>query len=170
MTDDRPPIPRPLDRAVRVEAGHRCAIPSCRATSGLQVHHIDPWSKVKEHTFHNLILLCSNCHSRVTNKEIDRQAVLQYKANLSVVNGRYGDLERRVLGALAGGPEGSYVDVLGGNEIMLHYALEDGLIEEVHPERPAQIVFTGQPYLRAYGLTAAGREFTERWMNAEELE
>lgn len=47
----RPDMPRPLARAVRTEAGHRCAIPTCRATSGLQIHHIDDWAKVQEHDF-----------------------------------------------------------------------------------------------------------------------
>jgi hypothetical protein len=52
---DRPPIPAALTRAIRVEAGHRCAIPTCRATSGLQIHHIADWAKVREHTFANLV-------------------------------------------------------------------------------------------------------------------
>lgn len=97
MSAGRPGIPRPLARAVRVEAGHRCAIPTCRATSGLQIHHIEDWAKVREHAFENLILLCANCHSRITSGEIDRQSVVAYKANLSILASRYGDLERRIL-------------------------------------------------------------------------
>src|SRR4051794_20813860 len=80
-----------------VEAGHRCAIPTCRMTSGLEVHHIVDWAKVKEHTFDNLICLCAVCHHRATIGEIDRLAMLQYKANLGVLSNRYGDFERRIL-------------------------------------------------------------------------
>ena len=93
MAAGRSSIPRPLDRAIRVEAGHRCAIPTCRQPVGLVVHHIVPWARVKRHEFENLILICSNCHSRVTNGEIDTQPMKVYKANLTLTNQRYGDLE-----------------------------------------------------------------------------
>lgn len=41
--------------------------------------------------------LCPTCHTRYDKGEIDRPAMRQYKANLSVVNSRYGDVEKRVL-------------------------------------------------------------------------
>jgi len=44
-------------RAVLVEAGHRCAIPTCRQHP-VDVDHIDDWATVKEHRFENLIALC----------------------------------------------------------------------------------------------------------------
>ena len=74
----RPPIPAELRRKVLIESGHRCAIPTCRQTQA-EVHHIIPWEKCKSHKFHNLIVLCSNCHTRVHNGEIDRKSLAQYK-------------------------------------------------------------------------------------------
>lgn len=94
---DRPEIPRPLRRKLMVEAGHRCAIPTCRATSSLEANHIEEWSKVKEHAFENMIILCANCHGRYTKKEIDELAMKQYKANLSDINSRFSKLERRLI-------------------------------------------------------------------------
>ncbi|HKQ08164.1 MAG TPA: HNH endonuclease signature motif containing protein [Blastocatellia bacterium] len=76
--------PRPLERDVLVEAGHRCAIPTCRQIP-VEIAHIVPWARVKAHTFDNLIALCPTCHTRYDNGEIDRRAMLQYKANLSVL-------------------------------------------------------------------------------------
>lgn len=125
---DRPAIPRPLERAVRVEAGHRCAIPTCRATSGLQIHHIDDWSKVKEHSFENLVLLCAICHSRATSGEIDRRSVIAYKANLSLLVNRYSDLERRVLEQFVQDPSATEVVVDVGHAILLNYLVADGLL------------------------------------------
>ena len=62
MADEqRPPIPADLKRRVLVEAGHRCAIPTCRQIP-VEVAHIVPWSENKEHEFENLIALCPNCH------------------------------------------------------------------------------------------------------------
>jgi hypothetical protein len=75
----RPPIPQQLRRDVLVEASHRCAI--CGSTP-IEIAHIDPWSKVKEHKFENLIALCPNCHTLHHKGEIDRLSLLQYKRQL----------------------------------------------------------------------------------------
>jgi HNH endonuclease len=82
MPANRPAIPRELDRRIRVEAGHRCAIPACR-TPVIEIAHIRKWSKVKRHEFENLIAPCPTCHTLFDNGHIDRLSMLQYKANLS---------------------------------------------------------------------------------------
>ncbi|MFJ8604526.1 HNH endonuclease signature motif containing protein [Streptomyces shenzhenensis] len=81
MPDNRPAVPRQLARDLLVEAGHRCAIPTCRATT-LELAHITPWAKTRAHDFDNMITLCPNCHTRFDRGEIDRLSMLQYKANL----------------------------------------------------------------------------------------
>ncbi|MBO0515763.1 HNH endonuclease signature motif containing protein [Streptomyces beijiangensis] len=81
MPDNRPAIPRQLARDLLVEAGHRCAIPTCRATT-LELAHITPWAKTRAHDFDNMIALCPNCHTRFDKGEIDRLSMLQYKAVL----------------------------------------------------------------------------------------
>lgn len=96
MAQDRPDIPADLKRSVLVEAGHRCAIPTCRQTP-VELAHIVPWAKVKEHAFANLIALCPTCHTRYDRGEIDRKSILQYKVNLGVLNSRYTQVERQLL-------------------------------------------------------------------------
>ncbi len=78
----RPPIPNELRRRVLVEAGHRCAIHTRKHTD-VDVHHIIPWERCKEHSYHNLIALCPNCHRRADSGEIDRKALRMYKARLT---------------------------------------------------------------------------------------
>ncbi|MER7622358.1 HNH endonuclease signature motif containing protein [Streptomyces sp. NPDC126503] len=78
MATKRTKVPRPLARQLYVEAGHRCAIPTCRATP-LEIAHIVPWHRVLRHEFHNLIVLCPNCHTRFDRGDIDRQAMFRYK-------------------------------------------------------------------------------------------
>ena len=39
--ENRPPIPADIKRKVLVEAGHRCAIPTCRYIE-VEIHHIAP--------------------------------------------------------------------------------------------------------------------------------
>lgn len=81
VPDGRPPIPQPLVRRILLEAGHRCAIPTCRAHP-VEIAHIVPWSRAKEHAYENLIALCPTCHSRYDRGEIDRTSMLQYKERL----------------------------------------------------------------------------------------
>ena len=106
MPEDRPPIPRPLERDLFVEAGYRCAVPTCRAFAPLQIDHIEDWSRVREHRFENMIVLCANCHGRKGDKrgQIDRIALRQFKANLALLNHRYGEFERRILDYFAANP------------------------------------------------------------------
>ena len=55
----REAIPANLKRRILVEAGHRCAIPTCRFPT-TEIAHILAYSKVKTHEFSNLILLIAH--------------------------------------------------------------------------------------------------------------
>ena len=90
--EDRPPIPAELRRRVLVEAGHRCAIPTCRHID-VDVHHIIPWEKCKKHEYENLIALCPNCHRRAGRDDIDRKSLRIYKANLRYTHDKFSQLE-----------------------------------------------------------------------------
>lgn len=90
---ERPPINAELRRRVLVEAGHRCAIPTCRYID-VDVHHIVPWEICKKHEYENLIALCPNCHRRAHKaNEIDRKSLYHYKANLRFTHDRFSQLE-----------------------------------------------------------------------------
>jgi len=95
-------IPAAIRREVEQEAGYRCAIPTCRDKGPFDFEHIDEWSKVQKHEFHNIILLCVSCHARVTRKNttaapISKDALRRYKRNLATVSGRYSLFEMRML-------------------------------------------------------------------------
>ncbi len=75
MPSERPAVPAAMKRAVLIEAGHRCAIPTCRQTP-VEIAHIEPWSTVKSHAVENLIALCPTCHTRYDNGDIDRISML----------------------------------------------------------------------------------------------
>lgn len=81
MTQKRPPIPAELARRVLIEAGHRCAIHTCRYPQ-VHIHHIVPWEQCQIHEYENLIALCPNCHARADRGEIDRKSLRLYKLNL----------------------------------------------------------------------------------------
>lgn len=92
---DRPAIPSKIKRDVLVEAGHRCAIPTCGYTQ-VELHHIIPWEICKRHDFDNLIALCPNCHRRADLGEIDRKALRIYKTRLSATFGVQSHTEEQI--------------------------------------------------------------------------
>lgn len=167
---NRPAIPRPLERELLIEAGHRCAIPTCRQTP-VELAHIIPWEKVREHAFDNLIALCPTCHTRFDKGDIDRLAMQRYKANLAIVNGRYGDLEKRVLQYFVDNPSKDQVVLFGGLDFLLMYLLKDGLIEDTGHQ--GGVGLGGDHGVvwseKAYRLTGTGKAFIRIWMAAEEL-
>ena len=89
-------IPAELKRKILVEAGHRCAIPTCRFPT-TELAHIVPYSKVKKHDYHNLIALCPNCHTRFDKGEIDKKSIDIYKSKLVFLSDRYSKYELDVL-------------------------------------------------------------------------
>jgi HNH endonuclease len=159
-------------RSVKVEAGHRCAIPTCRQHP-VELAHIAPRKPDGSNdVFDNLIALCPTCHTRYDNGEIDRLAMRQYKANLSVLNSRYGDLERRVLQEFADHPEGNVIAVPGGIGLLLKYLLDDGLVRWVSPGElgAGQVSTMGVPSTEYIGITPKGQDFVARWLKARDLE
>jgi hypothetical protein len=81
MPVGRPAVPRELRRQLLVEAGHRCAIHTCRNWP-LEIAHIVPWAEVRSHDFDNMIALCPTCHTRFDRGEISRLEMLEYKKAL----------------------------------------------------------------------------------------
>ncbi len=96
MAAGRPGIPAELKRKILVEAGHRCAIPTCRYPT-TEIAHIVPWSKVEEHKYENLIALCPNDHTRADKGEIDQKSLKIYKAKIRFLTDRYSGYELNVL-------------------------------------------------------------------------
>ena len=94
--EPRPSMPADLRRRVLVEAGHRCAIPACRHID-VEIHHIIPWKKCKNHSYDNLIALCPNCHRLADRGGIDRKSLKLYKHNLQFAHDKFSQLELDVL-------------------------------------------------------------------------
>ncbi|KZB64590.1 hypothetical protein AUP42_01460 [Thalassospira lucentensis] len=133
--DPRPPMPADIKRRVLVEAGHRCAIPTCRYIE-TEIHHIVPWATCKKHEYTNLIALCPNCHSRADKGEIDRKSLHFYKANLRLMHDKYSQLEMDILFELAKKPVGEGMQWPPFIHILLKRITDSELItieEELEP-------------------------------------
>jgi hypothetical protein len=168
----RPVIPANVERAVLVEAGHRCAIPTCRATT-VEIAHIEPWSLSNDHSFSNLIALCPNCHTRYDQKkEIDRKSIYVYKQNLALLNNRYGEFERRFFDYCVRAHKESVV-VGAGAELLLFNAELDGLVTLTSMQGDSPTVLaTGElvflPIQFVCVLTGKGRSFVDRYSTGVE--
>ena len=77
-------IPNSIRRNVLVEAGHRCAIPTCKATP-IEIAHVIPVAKGGDNSQDNLIALCPTCHARYDKGEIDRKSIRAYKEQLKTL-------------------------------------------------------------------------------------
>lgn len=149
-----------------VEAGHRCAIPTCRQIP-VEVAHIIPYSQMPEYTFENLIALCPTCHTRYDNKQIDRKSMLQYKANLTILNSRYSDLERRLIEDYAETEREEYIYPYYFS-VLLKYLALDGYI--AHVGRATRTTTEQTPSDSIWKFTDAGKEFVGRWKTAKALD
>jgi hypothetical protein len=170
----RDTIPAEIKRAVLVEAGHRCAIPTCRATT-TEIAHIVPWAETQDNSFENLIALCPNCHTRFDQKkEIDRLAVKMYKHNLGILNNRYGEFERRLFEVLAKSNERVFVLGAAG-DLMVANAVKDGFFEDKHVVG-LDLLVTGDngfskkfPMLFTCWVTDAGVAFIKRFASGGDI-
>lgn len=80
-------------------------IPMGLGTSASERAHISRWSEVRERTNENMIVLCAVDHTRFDRDEIPRQSVKAFKDNLMLMNSRYAESERRLLGTFVQGAE-----------------------------------------------------------------
>jgi HNH endonuclease len=170
----RDAIPAEVKRAVLVEAGHRCAIPTCRATT-TEIAHIVPWAETQDNSFENLIVLCPNCHTRFDKKkEIDQLAVKRYKHNLGILNNRYGEFERRLFEVLAKTRERVFVLGAAG-DLLVANAVKDGFFEDKHVQGANFDIKSDTGYWKSfpmtftYWVTDAGVEFIKRFASGADI-
>jgi hypothetical protein len=148
-------------RMALVEAGHRCAIPTCRHPT-TEIAHIVPESQSHDDSFENLIALCPKCQK----KEIDAQSMRMYKHNLEILNSRYSDFERRVFDQIAETDRRSFI-VEAGLEIPLLHAVNDGLLKRVELATVANQ--RGEPTQHKYEVTDEGLDFINRYICGEDI-
>jgi hypothetical protein len=148
-------------RMALAEAGHRCAVPTCRHPT-TETAHILPESESDDESFANLIALCEKCQ----RKDIDRQSIRGYKRNLAILNSRYSEFERRVFDQIAETDRRSFV-VEPGFEILLLHAVSDGLLKRV--ELAPVGAQRGEPTQYTYEVTDEGLDFINRYVCGEDI-
>lgn len=82
-------IPAATKREVLIEAGYRCAVPTCRTLLILDIHHIIEVSENGGNDLSNLIALCPTCHDLYHRKHISREAISAWKVMLAGLSQAY---------------------------------------------------------------------------------
>lgn len=171
----RDTIPADVRRQILVEAGHRCAIPTCRATT-TEIAHIVPWAQSKDNSAANLIALCPNCHARFDmSKEIDQKSIRMYKHNLAILNSRYGEFERRMFEYVARNKVDMFM-VGAGGDLLLANAVKDGIFKDLNVKgMNFDVQVNGQPYASfpmqfTYTVTPLGMIFIQKFAEGLDIE
>lgn len=82
----RRPIPHAVRREVLIEAGYRCAIPTCRTILAIDLHHVIRVADDGGNAADNLIALCPTCHALHHRGEIPAEAIRVWKGMLVTLN------------------------------------------------------------------------------------
>lgn len=158
-TGNRPGIPADLKRRVLVEAGHRCAIPTCRHID-VDIHHIVPWKQCKAHEYDNLIALCPNCHRRADKGNIDRKSLHAYKYNLRFAHDKFSQLEIDILFEAQKLPDGHGIPWPDFNILLIKRIIEAKYIY-AHPPKGGVYIVGMQSAPHTLTITDQGRKFLQ---------
>lgn len=163
--DGRPAVPADVKRRVLVEAGHRCAIPTCRHIE-IDIHHIIPWSQCQAHEYDNLIALCPNCHRRADRGEIDRKSLRLYKFNLRFAHDKFSQLEMDVLFELNRLKGGQALQWPEFNIMLIKRIIDASYVQLKKPQGSVNVL--GMSMLPLHmTITASGRNFLRDIQNED---
>ena len=111
MMDKRKPIPSMVRRAIFQEANSRCALCNNSDIAALDTHHIDAIKDAGMNSPENLIVLCANCHRKVTHGSISRDELSAAKNGLQSARatGNRNDCQAGNVVHIQGNVEGSIV-------------------------------------------------------------
>ncbi|MDO8722538.1 MAG: HNH endonuclease signature motif containing protein [Syntrophales bacterium] len=88
MAKQRKDIPKLTQKRIYQEAGSRCAFCQESEVTSLAIHHMD--SNPENNIEDNLILVCSNCHGKITHGVLSQADVVFKKREVHWGSGNYG--------------------------------------------------------------------------------
>ncbi|MFF7138212.1 hypothetical protein ACFZBZ_38580 [Streptomyces sp. NPDC008196] len=101
----------------------------------------------------------------------------QYKANLGIINGRYGEIERRVLTIFAENPNIKSIPMPAASDVAMLHLVKDGIFRRglardlaliIPNGSNAEIDFAGGTQ-EFYTITEKGRDIVQRLAEARAL-
>jgi hypothetical protein len=160
---DRSSIPAETKRRILIEAGYRCAVPTCRFPI-TENAHIVSYAESKDHSYENLVALCPNCHTMYDSAKIDRTAIIAYKKKLLFLNEVYSRFELDVLDHLK-----THKRALIPGELLVKRLLEEGIV--IYEEKiMIQGFGDGEDILGIFSvvLSDKGKRMLDDWSKVDE--
>lgn len=74
-------VPRKIQKLIYQESASKCSVCSEDDVTTLEIHHIDPRRMGGGDELENLLLLCSNCHTKTTYRQIPQEEIYKAKIN-----------------------------------------------------------------------------------------
>jgi len=162
VTKARRPIHPAVSRAVLTEAGYRCAVPTCRTTLAIDLHHLVGISSGGGNEASNLLALCPNCHALFHRGTIHREALQVWKGLLIALNEGVGTDAKDLLLLLSIEPTPGQSMFFSADGVLRFAGLAvAGLvgISRAFPQRNNDVV---HPFHGVY-LTDKGRALVAAW-------
>jgi hypothetical protein len=170
----RKSIPLTVRQLVLLEAGYKCANPSCRHILTLELHHIVWVKEGGSNDPHNLVALCPNCHALHTAGHIPADAIRTWKSllvSLNNPNRASADLllvlyqdEQRIAAVTDQANQPPPFRFTGDGLTMLSGLLVSGLVEIARRFSGAAWFGGGMPSFEVR-LTETGRQLVEAWLS-----
>lgn len=157
----RTAIPQDVRNAVLIEAGYRCAVPTCRTLVMLDLHHIEEVQDGGKNDPANLIALCPTCHALYTRGEITKEAINAWKLMLVTLSHTFDQesisnlLYLKVMGDK---PAGHRVYMGGDGVAKFSHLIGSGLAD-------AKRIDPARMFLYDVFLTPKGRQIIAAWFS-----
>lgn len=126
MATERTHVPRDVKLTVLIEAGYRCAVPTCRTILAIDLHHMVEVSEGGDNSPHNLLALCPTCHALYHRGIYDKEAIFAWKGMLVAISQAF-DYDTIDLLMFLAKPESSNLRVDGGGVLRFARLVAAGL-------------------------------------------
>lgn len=163
MSTKRKKIPTDVSQQVLIEAGYRCAVPTCRSILAIDLHHIVEVSEGGGNTIGNLIALCPTCHALFHRGTITREAIYSWKGILVALSQAF---EKDALDNLLflSKMRPKELGVSGDGVLKFSRLIAAGLASfELHLQN-------GPLLLYEVSITSKGRQFVNAWISGNRAE
>jgi hypothetical protein len=143
-----------------MEAGYRCAVPTCRTILALDLHHIVDLQDGGGDDVSNLLALCPTCHALYTRGTITRDAIHSWKGILVALNQAFDKESISNLLFLKGvGPNGPFIS--GDGVLKFSHLISAGLAAF------GVAMQNGPLILYRVTLTGRGNQIVDAWFSGD---
>ncbi len=168
MTNQRIRISPAKKNEVLMEAGYRCAVPTCRNILAIDLHHIIKVSEKGGNDVTNLIALCGTCHDLYHKGVIRKDAIYNWKGLLIALNQAFDSESVDLLIFLCNLPSTDF-KISGDGVLKFARLISSGLASFEKATLTGTRVYDGieRPSFYNIHLTPKGKMLVDAWIKGD---